>query len=57
VCRVTHGTYIEGLWLIHKQTLTVAAADGVRFTCVRQEINFLLTFETAPLFCERTVYV
>jgi hypothetical protein len=31
-------------------------ADGVRFTRVRLEIDFLLTFETTPFFCERTVY-
>ena len=33
------------------ETWTVAAADGVRFARVRWEINFLLTFETAPFFC------
>jgi len=33
------------------ETWTVAAAGGVRCASVRWEINFLLTFETAPLFC------
>ena len=33
------------------ETWTVAAADGVRCALVRWEINFLLTFETAPFFC------
>ena len=33
-----------------KRTWTVAAADGLRCTRVRWEINFLLTFETAPFF-------
>ena len=32
------------------ETWTVAAADCVRCARVRREINFLLTFETAPLF-------
>ena len=32
------------------ETGTVAAADDVRFARVRWEINFLLTFETAPFF-------
>jgi hypothetical protein len=35
VCRVTQGAYIEELWLMHKKTWTVAAADGVRFSHVR----------------------
>jgi hypothetical protein len=39
------------------ETLTVAAADGVRFTRVRWEIDLLLTFKTAPFFCEYPVYV
>jgi hypothetical protein len=30
--------------------------DGVCFTRVRWKIYFLLTFKTAPFFCERTVY-
>ena len=38
------------------ETLTVAAADGVRFARVRWEINFLLTFETAPFICKHPVY-
>ena len=38
------------------ETWTVAAADGVRCACVRWEINFLLTFETAPFFCVYPVY-
>jgi len=33
------------------ETWTVAAADGVGCARVRWEINFLLTFETAPFFC------
>ena len=33
------------------ETWNVAAADGVRCARVRWEINFLLTFETAPFFC------
>ena len=33
------------------ETWTVAAADCVRCARVRWEINFLLTFETAPFFC------
>jgi len=33
------------------ETWTVAAADGVCCARVRWEINFLLTFETAPFFC------
>ena len=37
------------------ETWTVAAADGVRFARVRLEINFLLTFETAPFVCKHTV--
>jgi hypothetical protein len=32
------------------ETWTVAAADGVRLTRVRWEMDFLLTFETAPFF-------
>ena len=38
------------------ETWTFAAAEGVRFARVRWEINFLLTFETAPFFCKHTVY-
>ena len=38
------------------ETWTVAAADGVRFARVRWEINFLLTFETAPFICKHTVF-
>ena len=34
-----------------RETWTVAAADGVRCARVRWQINFLLTFETAPFFC------
>ena len=37
------------------ETWTVAAADGVRCARVRWEINFLLTFETAPFVCKHTV--
>ena len=39
------------------ETWTVAAADGVRCARVRWEINFLLTFETAPFFCVYPVYI
>ena len=39
------------------ETWTVAAADGVRCARVRWEINFLLTFETAPFFCVYPAYV
>jgi hypothetical protein len=38
-----------------RETWTVAAADGVRSARVRWEIDFLLTFETAPFFCEYPV--
>ena len=38
------------------ETWTVAAADGVRCARVSWEINFLLTFETAPFFCVYPVY-
>jgi hypothetical protein len=38
------------------ETWTADAADGVRFTRVIWEIDFLLTFETAPFFCEYPVY-
>ena len=38
------------------ETRTVAAANGVRCARVRWEINFLLTFETAQLFCVYPVY-
>ena len=38
------------------ETWIVAAADGVRCTRVRWEINFLLTFESAPFFCVYPVY-
>ena len=38
------------------ETWTVAAAGGVRFARVRREINFLLTFETAPFICKHPVY-
>ena len=39
------------------ETWTVAAADGVRFACVRWEINFLFTFETASFICKHPVYL
>ena len=39
------------------ETWTVAAADCVGFARVRWEINFLLTFETAPFICKHTVFV
>ena len=38
------------------ETWTVAAANGVCCARVRWEINFLLTFETAPFFCVYPVY-
>ena len=38
------------------ETWTAAAADGVRCARVRREINFLLTFETAPFFCVYPIY-
>jgi len=38
------------------ETWTVATADGVRCARVGWEINFLLTFETAPFFCVYPVY-
>jgi len=38
------------------ETWTVAAADCVRCARVRWEINFLLTFETAPFFCVYPVF-
>ena len=39
------------------ETRTVAAADGVSCARVGWEINFLLTFETAPSFCVYPVYI
>ena len=39
------------------ETWTVAAADGVRCARVRWEINFLLTFETAPFICKHNVFL
>ena len=38
------------------ETWTVSAADGVRCARVRWEINFLLTFETAPFYCVYPVF-
>ena len=38
------------------ETWTVAATNGVRFARVRWEINFLLTFETAPFICKHPVF-
>ena len=43
----THWRIVINAW----ETWTVAAADGVRCARLRWEINFLLTFETAPFFC------
>ena len=37
------------------ETWTVGTANSVCFACVRWEINFLLTFETAPFICKHTV--
>ena len=39
------------------ETWTVSAAKGVRCARVRWEINFLLTFETAPFICKHPVYI
>ena len=39
------------------ETWTVAATNGVRFARVKWEINFLLTFETAPFICKHPVCV
>jgi hypothetical protein len=44
------------LLVANEKLKIVSAADGVRFTRVRSEIDFLLTFEIAPFYCERTVY-
>jgi len=49
----THWRNVINTW----ETGTVAAADRVRFARVRWEIDFLLTFETAPFFCEHPVYI
>jgi len=38
------------------ETWTFAAADDVCCARVRREINFLLTFETAPFFCVYPVF-
>ena len=38
------------------ETWTVAAADGVGLARVRWEINFLLSFETAPFICKHPVF-
>jgi hypothetical protein len=40
-----------------RETWTVAAADGVRCARLRREINFLLTFETAPFFSVCPVHI
>ena len=39
------------------ETWIVAAADSVCCARVRWEINFLLTFETAPFICKHTVHL
>jgi hypothetical protein len=50
-------SFMHGLEKTHAwETWTVAAADSVPCARVRWEINFLLTFEPAPFFCEHTVY-
>jgi hypothetical protein len=53
-------SFVHGLELLVAHVLPAvlncAAADGVCFTRVRWEIDFLLTFETAPFFCEYPVY-
>ena len=43
----THWRVVINTW----ETWTVSAADGVHCACVRWEIHFLLSFETAPFFC------
>jgi hypothetical protein len=43
----THWRIVINAW----ETWRVAATDGVGCARVRWEINFLLTFETAPFFC------
>ena len=43
----THWRIVINAW----ETWTVGAADGVCCARVRWEMNFLLTFETAPFFC------
>jgi hypothetical protein len=48
----THWRIVINAW----ETWTVAAADGVGCAHVRWEINFLLTFETAPFFYVYPVY-
>jgi hypothetical protein len=48
----THWRTVINAW----ETWTVAAADGVGCVRVRWEINFLLTFETAPFFYVHPVY-
>jgi hypothetical protein len=49
----THWRIVINAW----ETWTVAAIDGVCCARVRWEINFLLTFETAPFFCVYPVYL
>ena len=39
------------------ETWTFAATESIGCARVRWEINFLLTFETAPFFCEYPVYI
>jgi len=39
------------------ETWTVAFADGVHCARIGWEINFLLTFETAPFFCVYTLNI
>jgi hypothetical protein len=39
-----------------QRTPSAAATVGVRCPRVRREINFLLSFETAPFFCVYSVY-
>jgi hypothetical protein len=46
------------LLVAHEKLGTVAAADGASYARERWEINFLLTFETAPFFCVTyTLYI
>jgi hypothetical protein len=48
----THWRIVITKW----ETWTVSAADGVCCACVRWEIHFLFTCDTAPFFCVCPVY-
>jgi hypothetical protein len=45
--RCTYWRIVINAW----ESWMVAAADSVCHACVRWEIHFLLTFETASVFC------